>query len=157
MREAEADMIKNFRDYQAICITTNSITTNKGKAVMGAGIAKDCRDKFKGSDIWLAESMKLHGHRVHIFAKIEDTLLISFPTKYHFRNFSNITLIEKSISQLMELLDEYNITNVALPRPGCTNGKLDWESQIKPLLAKYIDDRVIIVTKPVKHKTIQWF
>ena len=32
------------------------------------------------------------------------------------------------------------ITSIAWPKLGCTNGKLNWENQVKPLMYKYLND-----------------
>ena len=49
------DIINPFKSLkgdgtEAICVTTNGIVMQNGKAVMGAGIAKFVRDSFPGVD-----------------------------------------------------------------------------------------------------------
>ena len=46
----------------------------------------------------------------------------------------------------MDIIQFYDLKNVALPRPGCANGGLNWED-VKPHLERILDDRVTIVTK----------
>jgi hypothetical protein len=48
-----------------LCVTTNGeIKKSDGKAVMGAGIAKEARDRYKGVDEILAQKLKTRGNRV---------------------------------------------------------------------------------------------
>ena len=37
-----------------------------------------------------------------------------------------------------------NIKSIAWPKLGCTNGKLDWEKEVKPLMIKYLENLDII-------------
>jgi hypothetical protein len=79
--------------------------------------------------------------------------IISFPTKHHWRENSNIYLIKKSAEELealiryriqIKLWDE-NVT-ILLPRPGCGNGGLNW-SYVKPVIAPILSDNVTIISK----------
>ena len=138
MREIKGDMFDRVHEYDAICITTNGMIKKDGKAVMGAGIAKVCRDKYKGSDAALANLIERNGNIVQIFGKVGSTYIIAFPTKHNWRDNSSLELIAQSANQLEELIEKYKLTNVLLPRPGCTNGKLEWEtvkSLIEPILS----------------------
>ena len=69
--------------------------------------------------------------------------LVAFPVKRHWRDPADPSLIVKSAFQLVELTDREGWRNVALPRPGCGNGRLDWEV-VRPLL-NLLDDRFVVV------------
>lgn len=126
------------------CITTNGIVKQSGKAIMGAGIAKQALDLFPHCDIKLGDLIKEKGNIVHIFYTDIDTTLISFPTKYHWKDKSCIDLIKQSALCLKVLMDFYNFKKVYLPRPGCDNGGLLWQD-VKQEIEPILDDRVTVV------------
>lgn len=136
--------IINFAD--AICITTNGNIKKTGKAVMGAGCALDARNKYPNIDLKLGKLIKSNGNIVQIIMH-QPKPIISFPTKNNFFETSKISLIEKSIIQLINLTNLMGWGKVVLPRPGCSNGGLEWFSQVKPLLEQKLDNRFWIIRK----------
>lgn len=146
MRKGRGNIFDLFMtgNYDAICITTNGIIKNNGNAVMGAGIAKACADKFPRSPKNLAEGLKKNGNVVQIISPTIYGLILSFPTKKHWRDPSDIELIKKSCYQLMEFIDENKLTRVLLPKPGCSNGKLEW-SEVEPVISEILDNRVAVM------------
>lgn len=54
--------------------------------------------------------------------------------------------IEQSCQELMYLADDLGYKKILLPRPGCGAGELTYE-EVKPILEKYLDDRVYVITK----------
>lgn len=136
--------IIDFAD--AICITTNGNVKKNGKAVMGAGCALDAKNKYPNIDLKLGKLIKAHGNIVQIIMN-QPKPIISFPTKNNFFETSKISLIEKSISQLISLTNLMGWEKVVVPRPGCSNGGLEWFSQVKPLLEQKFDDRFWIIKK----------
>ncbi len=72
--------------------------------------------------------------------------IFSLPTKNEYWLPSPIVLIERSLKELVSLVDHtYKAQNIVLPRPGCGLGGLDWETAVKPLCEKYLDDRFTVV------------
>jgi hypothetical protein len=59
--------------------------------------------------------------------------LISFPTKRHWREDSDIELIKRSAQELVSILKDDPAKRVLFTRPGCGNGNLDWED-VRPIL-----------------------
>jgi hypothetical protein len=149
------EFIGNMWDIiaDAYCITTNNDIKINGKAVMGAGVALEAKNMFKNCDAYLAEFIKKNGHIVGAFYTSTTFIpdkklgvdLISFPTKYHWKYPSDIKLIEKSAKELMQLITKETYETVVLPRPGCNNGKLNWES-VKRVISPILDDSVIVVS-----------
>lgn len=139
----------------AVCVTTNGIVKADGKAVMGAGVAKECADLFPEIPLLLGDRINKFGNRVHKlglynrFTKYGMVVyqILSFPTKYHWRYNSDINLIIKSCTELVEIADLYEYSSVYLTPPGCGNGHLDWETQVKPNIEHILDDRFIVVIK----------
>ena len=67
------------------------------------------------------------------------------------KGFSLPSLIERSAKYISTLVGETPslIERVFSIRPGCANGGLSWENQVKPLLEQYFtDDRFVIVERP---------
>ena len=135
----------------AYCITTNGIVKENGRAVMGAGVALSAVRKFRECDKFLGNMIKENGHVVCLFYTFTDQVrgidvdLISFPTKHHWKDPSDINLIEKSAKELVELIDKNLYNVVILPKPGIGCGGLDWKD-VKKIIQPILDDRVVIVS-----------
>lgn len=145
MQEKKGDMWQIEAD--AYCITTNGIVKNDGCAVMGAGVALSAAKRYPDCPKELGYFIGKYGHRVGgFYYSIKDlVLLISFPTKDHWKDCSDIRLIEKSAKELMALVQEKGYEKVVLPRPGCANGGLNWED-VKKVIEPILDDRIVIVS-----------
>lgn len=133
----------------AICFTSNGVLKKNGALVMGAGVAKAFRDYFPGIDILAGQLVKENGNvcqeiELHKYHSGHMMTIVSFPTKYHWKDQSNIKLIEKSAQELVSLSDENNWKTIYLPRPGCKNGGLSWENEVKLVLLEKLDDRFFI-------------
>lgn len=144
MREIVAEMWT--LEPRIYCITTNGMVKSSGKAVMGGGVAKEAVDRFPNCDVKLGDLIKLHGNISQIFYQDDETVLIAFPTKKHWKDKSCIELIKESSLQLKVLMDFYSYGTVYLPRPGCGLGGLNWEF-VKKEIDCILDDRVVIVSK----------
>ena len=144
---------------EAICCTTNNVVTDTG-LVMGAGIAKVFKEVFPHLPItWGARVLvnaKRYGDKCNGLicsrvpnysgtAKMCDILyLIALPTKNHWKDPSSLPLIEQSLKSLVKLTNYMGWSDVWLPRPGCLNGGLSWEKQVKPLCEKHLDNRFTV-------------
>ncbi len=143
---------------EAVCITTNGIVKKNGCAVMGAGIAKQANMSFNGLALNLGGLLSQYGNRVYDMGFYEDSItgkwvrIITFPTKHHWKNNSDLKLIKASAEQLIDICDGRGITTCYLTRPGCALGGLDWEGQVKPLLESILDDRFVIADYQLKEK-----
>lgn len=125
-------------NVDAYVITTNGFVKKNGELVMGRGCALEAKQKFPGI-------AKLLGYIVNKSGNVPVRLIkeniISFPVKHNWWEAADLKLIEESCMHILHLVDENE--KVAMPRPGCGNGKLDW-SDVKPILEKYLDDRFIV-------------
>ena len=54
-------------------------------------------------------------------------IIINFPTKKDWRKPSEYSYIERGLTDLIQIIDKYNIKSVAIPPLGAGNGGLDWE------------------------------
>ena len=135
---------------EAICITTNGVCKDNGDAVMGKGIAKTADEMFHLSKN-LGYLLRTQGSRVYHMGKFsvlgcEPYNVFTFPTKHHWRDSSDIKLIERSAKELKVLCDVYGITKCYLPPVGCGCGGLTYDSDVRPILSELLDDRFIVVT-----------
>lgn len=136
-------------DVRAICCTTNCVVTRKGELVMGAGIAKVFARKYPFlPKEWGLEQSRIGYLKPKLMVLADNEpghlLLIAFPTKTNWKHQSKLWLIEKSTKELRHYFDENGISGKCLlPKPGCSNGGLNWED-VRPILERYLDDRFIV-------------
>ena len=156
MKEQKGNLFE--LDVDVICILTNGKTDINGNAVMGAGVALQAKRYDPRLPVYLGQLLQAKGNKVHSICNSDKYGMWSFPTKHHWKNPSDLKLIETSCKQAMELADEWdhfrmltpltgNHVRIALPRPGCGLGKLDWETQVKPICEKGLDDRFVVVNR----------
>lgn len=113
---------------------------------MGAGLAL----QFKKYDFYyyLTYSDYCNSHKMHLgevgvydyndmLEKKPDKIIISFPTKYHFRDKSRIEDIESGLLSLRDAIIRFKIQSIAIPKIGCGLGGLNW-SDVKPLIEAYL-------------------
>ena len=150
------DIFKLPQGYEdAVCITTNGVVKNNGHAVMGAGIAFEANQRFKLSKD-LGALILENGNQVYDLGVRRDKRtgmlmrIFSFPTKHDWAERSDINLIKISAVQLMKHCDSKKVRHCYLPCPGCSNGQLDWETQVRPVLEPILNDKFIIADKNVQ-------
>jgi hypothetical protein len=137
---------------EAFVLTTNGDINSKGKAVMGRGIALQAKNRFARIDLDLAVAIEKAGNHVHHLKTYKDRKdnitrrIISFPVKHHWHEKADMNLIRRSANELRELVDYNCWEKVAMPRPGCGAGLLEW-SNVRMLLKDILDDRFVVVEK----------
>ena len=109
---------------------------------MGKGIALQAKQRFPKLPTLLGQYVKQKGNQL---CYISEYNIISFPTKYHWKDKSDIDLIKQSCLQLEYFVRTYDKYAV-LPRPGCQNGELDWKQDVKPIIENVLSDRVCITS-----------
>lgn len=134
-----------------IMIPTNGQIKKNGRAVMGAGLARQARDMFEDLDLAVADALRERGN---VFSYLGTWIvgdysyrLFSFPTKNHWREKSPDDLILTGMQYVQGLIDRIEESLVLLPRPGCGKGGRDWEAEVMPLVEPFAHDRIIFVTK----------
>lgn len=149
MREIRGDLFDQKTD--AIVITTNGAVRKDGAAVMGRGVALQATRRWSEIAWVLGGSLSLHGNHVALLGQPTSGStgywVVSFPVKHHWRQAADLELISRSVQELIALADKHGWRTVALPRPGCGNGGLDWEI-VRPLLEHErvgLDARFVVV------------
>jgi hypothetical protein len=144
MCEMSVDLWK--LDVDAICITTNGFIKRNGHGVMGRGCALEAAERNRNAPQLLGEHLRTKGNHVGILYQDEGRQVVAFPVKHVWSQPADLDLIDRSAYELLGLADHHMWRSIAVPRPGCGNGQLDW-ADVKPVLERYFDDRFIVVTK----------
>ncbi len=126
---------------QVLVNTVNTV------GVMGKGIALEFKQIYP--DMFeeyrkLCEQRKLRIGTLHLF-RTPHKWVLNFPTKEHWRQPSRVEYIEAGLRTFVRIYAEAGINSVAFPPLGCGNGQLDFESQVRPLLEKYLNPLPIAV------------
>ncbi len=135
MRVVEKNLWDAHAEGKTVVITTNGYVNGRGLAVMGRGVARQAAERFPSLPRQLAERIytegKTGGNRVHHF---QEERIITFPVKHKWFEDADLELICKSAVELVALLDKLPQEKpVAMPKPGCGNGKLKW-GDVEPVL-----------------------
>ncbi|KKN06475.1 hypothetical protein LCGC14_1076920 [marine sediment metagenome] len=141
MKEVHGNLWDAKADYTVI--TTNGVVREDGAAVMGRGVAFQAKDRYPGLEYTLGRRIKLRGNHVSLMSK-----LISFPVKHHWQDPADLELIKQSTEELVILIDHqaltgYPTSHIAMPRPGCGNGRLDWKD-VQAVIEPLLDDRFTV-------------
>jgi len=143
-------------------VLVNTVNT---VGVMGKGIAKDFKqiypEMFKQYQN-LCEKSMFHMGQLWLY-KTPHKWILNFPTKEHWRQPSKIEYIEAGLKKFVKTYAEKGITSIAFPALGCGNGELEWETQVRPLMEKYlrslpIDIYIYLYSKEVmetEHRNIR--
>jgi hypothetical protein len=143
VRIAEADLFALHADGTPIAVTTNGLVGRDGLARLGTGCARECGQRFPWFSAELGRLITTHGlHTVHVGERI-----IAFPVERDPYQNPELSLIQSSARELVALTDREGWKEVALARPGCGHGGLDWED-VAAVLAPILDDRFQVVTLP---------
>lgn len=126
---------------EAIVNTVNCV------GIMGTGLAlefslrypnmlkqyeKDCENKI----------VKIG--KVNLY-KDENQIILNFPTKFHWKYPSKIEWIEKGLDFIVQNYKSWNIRSIALPPLGCSNGGLNFDKDVKPLIEKKLSQLDILI------------
>ena len=146
MQELYGDIWEQHKLGRWVVITTNGDVRQDGACVMGRGVAKQAADKFPSLPFRLGQALEIGGNNSYIFDSLK---IITLPVKHHWAEAADLELIEKSLQQLVAWADvpPRKHGRFYLVRPGCANGRRDWETEVKPLCMKYLDDRFVIVER----------
>jgi hypothetical protein len=149
IKEVVGDIWDYWERRHWICVTTNGDIRSDGLAVMGRGIAKQAAERFPSLPRELATHLRRGVNTPCVF---HDYRLVTFPTKYHWRDKSDIPLIVESYKSLTSthigaIWHNHSQDGVIyLPRPGCNNGQLDWDD-VRAALEPISDKNVTIIRR----------
>lgn len=142
MQEIYGDLWEYY-GTAAIGITTGGQVSRKGNCMMPRGCARQAKDRFPDLAARLGALIRAEGNHVfHLGGG-----LFNFPVENSPFEVPDLHLIERSCRELVELANQQDWSKVVLPRPGCGGGGLDWQ-QVRPLLARHLDERFHVITQP---------
>ncbi|MDE0679368.1 MAG: macro domain-containing protein [Gammaproteobacteria bacterium] len=143
-------------------VLVNTVNT---VGVMGKGIALKFKriypEMFEAyRDV--CEQGELQIGRLFLY-KTPNKWILNFPTKKHWRNPSRVEYIEAGLKKLRARYSEEGMTSIAFPELGCGNGELDFETQVKPLMERYLGNLSLptfiylsdVKTDPPEHKNVR--
>ncbi|MDR3263887.1 MAG: macro domain-containing protein [Clostridiales bacterium] len=130
------------------------VNTINCTGVMGAGIALEFMLRYpKMFNEYKAQcaQQNIEIGKVSYFDD-EQTTIVNFPTKWHFKYPSKLEWIEQGLNNFVSTYAQHDITSIAFPKLGTLNGGLEW-MQVKILMEKYlsqINAEVIICLDELK-------
>lgn len=125
------DLLKD--DAEALVNTVNCV------GVMGRGIALQFKKAFPANFHAYTEACKsneVQPGRMFVFPTnllTHPKFIINFPTKRHWRGQSRIEDIETGLIDLRRVVQELNISSIAIPPLGSGLGGLNW-ADVRPLI-----------------------
>lgn len=118
-------------------VLVNTVNT---EGVMGKGIAlqfKQIYPKMFREYQELCESQRLDVGRLHLY-RTPHKWVLNLPTKKGWRQPSRTEFVEAGLRRFVAIYAEAGINSIAFPPLGCGNGQLDFESEVQPLMEKYL-------------------
>lgn len=150
MREVTGDLWSYVKIGAVIVIPTNGERRVDGwRNIMGKGVAKQALVRYPTIDQRIGKLLRQHGNRcfkLTMGTAEHPWTLVTFPTKDRWREPSDLAIIEDSATQLVEMADKFEWTEIILPRvgTGVDTGKLDW-ADVQRVIAPIFDSRFVVV------------
>ena len=140
--DAHGNLLK--ADVEALANSVNTV------GVMGKGIALQFKNAFPANFKAYEAACKKQTVKlgeVFVFDNgqlIPPRWIINFPTKGHWRAKSRIRDVAAGLDDLHDVIEELEITSIALPPLGCGHGGLDW-SEVRSLIKDRLGDLDVVV------------
>lgn len=138
-------IFKKSNIFDSSCQTLVNAVNCEG--FMGKGIALEFKKRYPlmfASYKAICNNKLLSPGKLHLW-KSDDKWILNFPTKDKWRNKSEISFIEDGLIKFVSMYQEKGIVSISFPHLGCSNGGLDFEKDVKPLMIKYLDDLDILI------------
>ncbi len=145
MKEVQGNLWDYHKQGNWIVITTNGTIRKDGACVMGRGVALQAKTRFPKLPYELGELLEAHGNKLFMFGEYK---IITLPVKHNWFEVADLNLIEEGLKELATVREDSGgliSGTIYMVRPGCSNGKRDWESEVKSICEKYLDDTFVIV------------
>lgn len=132
------------------------INTVNCEGYMGKGIAYQFKLKYPEMNAEYVKKCKAHKlspGQLDCFVT-GNKIIINFPTKNKWREKSKMEYISSGLDALLQVIDDYNITSIAIPPLGSGNGGLIWSEVKNIILRKFesLSDKIeIYIYEPSQH------
>lgn len=108
--------------------------------VMGKGIALEFKKRFP--KMYEDYSRRCRRGEVklgapYLYRVSDESWILNFPTKDHWRSFSSLENIETGLKYLLAHYHEWGIKSLAVPPLGCGQGQLEWRV-VGPTIYRYL-------------------
>lgn len=132
--------------YGWVVVPTNTCVRKDGKAVMGAGMAKQAADRHPELPRMLAARWEREQdcEGVYDFPEIG---IVCLPTKRDWKDSADISMVRTGCRQLAHLATLASEAIFYVPLLGCGLGGLDWTTQVRPIMVAELGscDNVVVV------------
>jgi hypothetical protein len=148
MKYVQGDIWELARELDAwVVIPTNTTIRRDGKAVMGAGLAKEAADRVPHLQEKLSTHIARFRERLYV-----DKPVICLATKRDWRQPSRLEWVEHGCFELVELARVLASVGdhrpILVPKLGCGLGGLNWERQVRPVVDMILEgDRFVLVSQ----------
>lgn len=154
MKEITGDFWDNCDGYDLLVFPSNGVVLKSERLVMGAGVAKDFKERYKGLDFRLGKYLLMNDayykddRGVYQYGCLVDreSGIAAIQTKMHWQDDSSPSLIKWGCRLLSMHCEALGFNNVLMTRPGCGLGNLVWKD-VKSSVKTILDDRFTIVNK----------
>jgi len=159
-KEIKSGLFNDKPANAVLLLPVNAYIKSNGKAVMAMGCALVAKARFKGIDANWGSALEAQGRRrgnyglykteavgnrpAIIWQKPKDPIIVAFPTQWEFNKKADLSLIERSLSDVLAMADHYKWSNIYLPAIGTGCGQRSWKTEIKPILIDYLDNRFTV-------------
>ena len=140
--DAHGNLLK--ADVEALANSVNTV------GVMGKGIALQFKNAFPANFKAYEAACKMQAvelGKMFVFDNGRLTTphwIINFPTKGHWRARSRIRDVADGLDDLRHVIEELEISSIALPPLGCGHGGLDWD-EVRALIEERLGDLKVAV------------
>jgi O-acetyl-ADP-ribose deacetylase (regulator of RNase III) len=108
--------------------------------VMGKGLAAEFKRRYPQMfrEYWaLCQSGRFTVGQLWLY-RASDKWILNFPTKRHWRDKSRLEDIETGLQRFVATYEDNGITSIAFPMLGSGLGGLNWETEVRPLMERYL-------------------
>lgn len=140
--DAHGNLLK--AEVEALANSVNTV------GVMGKGIALQFKNAFPANFKAYEAACKMQAvelGKMFVFDNGRLTTphwIINFPTKGHWRARSRIRHLADGLDDLHRVIEELEISSIALPPLGCGHGGLDWD-EVRSLIEERLGDLDVVV------------
>ena len=108
--------------------------------IMGKGLALEFKKLFPDmyeDYVVRCKAKEVHLGEPYLYRRLLPPWILNFPTKDHWRSVSRLSDIVAGLEYLEKHYHEWEITSLAVPALGCSNGQLEWRV-VGPTLYRYL-------------------